>query len=843
MTEKFELNGEQKRAVTHEVGPLLIVVGAGTGKTRVITERFVWLLNEKKLKPDEILAMTFTEKAAEEMENRVLDALPLGSGELWISTFHSFCDKILRRHGMDIGLPNDYRLLDETESWLLVRKNLDRFALDYYRPLGSPTKFIHSLIKHFSRCLDEEISPGEYLRYAENIKLNNDAAEVVKKLDLSDFTEQQRKELLKSEILRVGEIANAFHLYRQILIENNCLDFAGLISNAVKLFCERPLILEKYRQQFKYILIDEFQDTNLAQYSLVKLLSAPKNNLTVVGDDDQSIYKFRGASISNIMQFKEDFPAAQEVVLIENYRSGQEILDLAYQFIIQNDPYRLEAKLGINKKLISRSADKAEISCIHEMTGEAEAAAVVRKIVELRTTNRAEWSDFAILVRANDSAGQFVEALEQAGIPYQFYAMRGLYHKPIILDLLNYLKLLDNYHESAAVFRVLNFSHWEVDYSDIVKITHYARLKSVSLFEAVKTAAAIQGISLAGLSQVNKIISEIEKDSRIAKEKKTTEVLLNFLYQSGYLDFIKSDNERKARENLNYLQQFFQKIQRFEAAHTDAGIADFLELVKMEQEAGESGRLAFDENIGPDMVRIMTIHSAKGLEFNYVFIANLVDRKFPTDERKEPIKIPDALIREKLSAGDFHLEEERRLFYVAMTRAKRGLFFTFADDYGGGRKKRPSRFLQELGYGDKSGKGDKDGEAKMDVIQLKIVERADAICSSKQKIELPKWFSFSQMQMYEGCPLRYKFNYILKIPTPGNSMFSFGISIHETLKQFALLCQSSGQTQSDIFGNRLSTSAIPSLDQLYGIYSKAWVGDWYESAKQREAFLRRAAVC
>ena len=698
MTMLPETNEEQNKAITHGDGPQLIVAGAGTGKTKVITTRIAWLIMDKNINVDQILALTFTEKSAEEMQARVETMLPYGYVDLWISTFHSFCDKILKRHGLDVGLPNNYKLLDETETWLLVRKNLSRFDLDYYRPLGNPTKFIHSLIKHFSRCKDEGINPEDYLRYAEEIKLNSDSADFVKQLEIEDLPEEQQKELLKSEIMRINELANAYHVYQQILLENDCLDFADLINRTIELFKKRPLILEKYRRQFKYILVDEFQDTNFVQYELIKLLSATKNNLTVVGDDDQSIYKFRGASIANIMQFKQDLPTAQEVVLNNNYRSRQEILDLAHKFIIQNNPNRLEEKLGINKKLKSQFSEPAEIIHLHQDTVEDEAQTVLRKIVQLKKENNSSWSDFAILVRANDSANVFINYLERANIPYQFVALRGLYNKPAVLDLINYLKLLDDYHESSAMFRILNCEFVGLEFEQLVSLLHFAKKKSASLFEVLKQPSVVPGLTIESISKINKLLTQIERDAIIARQKKPTEVILNFLYNSGYLNAINKLAEGKKKEELAIIQQFFKKIQNFENDSKGATVKDLLELIELEMQAGESGKLAFDVESGPEMVKILTIHSAKGLEFDYVFVVNLVDRKFPTDERKEAIEIPFALVKEKLPEGDFHLEEERRLFYVAITRAKKGLYLTSAENYGGARKKKLSRFLTDIGY-------------------------------------------------------------------------------------------------------------------------------------------------
>ncbi|MEK7653545.1 MAG: UvrD-helicase domain-containing protein, partial [Patescibacteria group bacterium] len=313
------LNEAQKQAVLHDQGPLLIVAGAGTGKTAVITSRIANLIISGKAKADEILALTFTDKAAGEMEERVDRLLPYGYVDLWISTFHAFAERILKEHGLEIGIPNDFKLLNTTEQWLLIKKNLEKFKLDYYRPLGNPTKFIHALLRHFSRAKDENISPADYLKYVEDLKLNSDSAEFIKTAiseeEAKELSPAELKEFLAQEIIKQTEIAEAYHTYQQLLLDNNALDFGDLINYALKLFKEKKNLLLKYQKQFKYILVDEFQDTNFAQYELLKLLAEPKNNITVVGDDDQSIYKFRGASISNILKFKDEYPSAKEIFL------------------------------------------------------------------------------------------------------------------------------------------------------------------------------------------------------------------------------------------------------------------------------------------------------------------------------------------------------------------------------------------------------------------------------------------------------------------------------------------------------------------------------------------------
>jgi DNA helicase-2/ATP-dependent DNA helicase PcrA len=855
----LDLNAEQKRAVTCGDGPLLIVAGAGTGKTTVITRRVAWLILEKNIKSDEILAVTFTDKAAEEMEERVDRLLPYGYVDLWILTFHSFCERILKEHAIDIGLPGDFKLLNQTEQWLLVRQNLERFNLDYYRPLGNPTKFIHALIKHFSRAKDEEIWPEQYLDYVENLKLNVSGTlsgpknkrqkfEIrSSKFEQSEINSQSEYETL--DIARLEEVASAYHTYQQLLLENNALDFGDLINYTLKLFRTRPTILQKYQQKFKYILVDEFQDTNWAQYELIKMLAAPKNNLTVVADDDQAIYRWRGASYSNVMQFEKDYPNCNKVVLIDNYRSKQNILDLAYKFIKQNDPNRLEAKLGISKKLISKREGDGIIEHIHVSTVDDEARAVAQKILELKNKDKTiNYYDFAILVRANNQAEIFMPVFDQYGIPYQFLASAGLYLKPVILDIISYLKLLDDYHESAAMYRILNLPFVDLAHDDLIKLNYFAKRKNWSLYETIKNAAAV-GVSSESLRKINKILGLIERHTSIARTGKVSKVVYKFLEDFNYLKILGRRAEKgdlKAAENISYIRQFFKKIDEFEKANSDKSVKNFMSELQMALESGEEGSLTpnLDES---DAVKILTVHGAKGLEFKYVFIVNLVDLRFPSTDRKEPIELPDALIKEIIPSGDVHLEEERRLFYVALTRARDGVFLTSADDYGGQRKKKLSRFLIELGFskpelGRPTGKVFFDNEPKIS---------PSSKTTSTISFVLPQKFSFTQLKAFETCPMQYKFAHILSVPTRGKFTFSFGKTMHATLQKFFdLMLKRKNHEQTDLFnfsknGNDAqpetikTSNNVPSLDELLKIYEETWIDDWYESKLHHDEYKNK----
>jgi DNA helicase-2/ATP-dependent DNA helicase PcrA len=857
------LNPAQKQAVIHDSGPLLIVAGAGTGKTTVLINRLAYLIMFRKVKTEEILLLTFTEKAAGEMEERADKILPYGYVDLWINTFHGFGERVLREFGLEIGLNPGFKLLTETDQWVLIKKNLAAFALDYYRPLGNPTKFISELIRHFSRLKDENISPAEYLQYAEELESDQDqrlsgqplskkapALPSKKKKKAADAPEEGGAEL---EIGRIKELANAYHVYNQLLLTNNFLDFGDLIVYTLKLFRERPNILKFYRHQFKYIMVDEFQDTNWAQYELIKAVAAPINNLVVVGDDDQAIYKFRGASLSNIMQFKDDYKQAKEIVLTENYRSRQEILDYAYKFIQHNNPNRLEVRLKIDKGLTASGAvakEKRAGAAVKffnfESAGE-EASYVVQQIKELYAAGDGgtAWSDFAILVRANDTAEAYVKELSRHNIPNQFMSWRGLYYKPLILDILAYFRLLDNYHESAALFRVLNMNAFKVAHLDLVNINKMASRKVWSLYEALQNINAIPGVSAESLKNINKLLSLISTHSRLAATAQTTKIFLHFAYDSGLLAGLDRDRDL---ELYSYLNQFYQKIKKMEEAEPDLRLADFLTAINLELEAGESGALKLDfaDN---ETVKIMTVHGAKGLEFKYVFLVNLVDKKFPTIARSEKIAIPDALVREKVAGGaDTHLEEERRLFYVALTRAKEALYLSGAKDYGGAREKKPSRFIAEMNLPSEISPAltlSEKNEFLRDVHYLNARELA--VVREKSPVEkypLPAKFSFSQLAAYSTCPLQYKFAFILKIPaTADKSSLIFGRVMHNTLYNF-LLPFLSGQPigQESLFGVLGSGPAAKKSGELVNekrlldIYAEFWQNDGYQSKEEREKY-------
>lgn len=855
-----KLNKEQLKAVMHKDGPLLIVAGAGTGKTTVITQRIAYLIEQGCVKSDEILALTFTEKAAGEMEERVDRLLPMGYIDLWISTFHSFGEQMLRAHGLDIGLPADFKLLNEFEQYSLVKKNLENFELDYYQPLGNPNKFIRALLSHFSRLKDEDISPADYLEYAEELKQNMDnmlggdnkiKSQKSKIKSFINKAEEIDFEIAVQEVNRINETANAYHVYSQLMLDNSFLDFGDLINFTLKLFRERPAILEKYRKQFKYIMLDEFQDTNWAQYELIKMLAGPKNNLVVVGDDDQSVYKFRGASVSNILQFKKDFPRSEQVFINKNYRNKQNILDLSYEFVKQNNPNRLEWQLSqksespkLTKRLEAQINGKGVIEVITGTDLQDEVKRVVEKIADLKIKDKsASWGDFGILVRANNSAKDFCAVLEVAGLPYRFFSSRGLYSKPVIMDVIAYLKLLDDYHESAAVYRVLSIPILGFSYQELINFNYAARKKAWSLFTILKYAQGKFGIETQ--KKIDKLLGLISKHSGLTRNENASEIVLAFLNDSGCLKHISKEAEKISLEKIAYLNQFMKRIKIFEANNDDKSVKAFLAELTVEMEAGEQGSLPFDVDSSPESIKVMTVHSAKGLEFKYVFLPNMVDKRFPSIERKEAIIIPDALIKEILPEGDIHLEEERRLFYVAMTRAKENIYFSWAPDYGGVRVKKPSRFLVEVGLVDESQRSVKLKAKEYNKFSEKeLGTKKKPAFGEKLNYKLPFYLSFSQLSSFNDCPYKYRYSYVLKIPIKGKCFFSFGETMHSVMqKTFELAEERNGLGQADLFKSpagpaKKSEEVDIKLEEMLEIYARNWIDNWYESDEQKQKYKK-----
>jgi DNA helicase-2/ATP-dependent DNA helicase PcrA len=512
--------------------------------------------------------------------------------------------------------------------------------------------------------------------------------------------------------------------------------------------------------------------------------------------------------------------------------------------------------ITLSKKLISQKSGQGIIEHLHFKTQEQEVQGVIEKILKIKNLNKqyeikkahptsnlqystpTSWSDFAILVRANSQAEFFCQALEQAGIPYQFVASYGLYSKPIILDIIAYLKLLDNYHESLALYRILNCPILKIETKDLINLNYWARRKNWSLFETLNKAVILGGFSSETIDQLNKLLGFIQKHSQLAREKTVGKVIFAFLEETGYLKLLTHSESKNNNDSINYLNQFFKKIEEFEKNNIDKSIKNFKEELELILEAGDEGSLQINLNEGPETVKIMTIHGAKGLEFKYVFIVNLVDRRFPTIERKENIELPDALVKEIIPEGDIHLQEERRLFYVAITRAKEGVFFTSAENYGGQKSKKLSRFLNEITF-QKTKNNQQSITNKFNVFE-KYRTVKNGIDHSLLVNYLPKQFSFTQFKVFETCPLQYKFAHILHVPTKGRFTFSFGKTLHNTLYNFfQRIINQPAAEQISLFQSLPVKKLNYELSELLQIYEENWINDWYEDKKHQEEYKKK----
>jgi len=786
-----KLNPEQKKAVEHEEGPLLIIAGAGTGKTMVITERIKYLISKKDIDPSSILALTFTEKAAREMEERVDEAMPLGYSQIFIGTFHSFCDRVLREEALHIGLDPGFKLLTEMELVALMKKNLHDLSLSYFKPAGNPQKFLHGLIKHFSRLEDEMVKVSDYEIFIE------------KKFKGKKLSEEEKLEMEKWK-----ELLTAYKMFKKLKIDEGVMDFADLIGNTIKLFEMRPNVLREYRKRFIHVLVDEYQDTNIAQNRLVEMICPPKNkpNLFVVGDDSQSIYKFRGAAVSNILGFFKTYKGAERIVLTKNYRSTQNILDAAHRLIKKNDPDTLEHKMGIDKSLISTRGEKGTgLEFFFPSRVENETEMVVEKIKELKESDKElDWSDFAILVRANNHAEPFLTELSRATVPYQFLGPAQLFRQKEIKELIAYLRFLVDPVDDVAAFRVLSSEEVGIGQSELGLLGGYAKKQGLSYYEIIKKVLAwdygqVEKLKFGQYSQRPPVLSEktraklegfvemFEKHLELAKKESGGQILYKYLRDTDYLDLIidpKTEETARAAENISL---FFDKVKTFESNKEEKGVRELLDWIQMRLELGDSPLVSKNDWTKNEAVNVLTVHSSKGLEFRVVFVVNMVDQRFPTRRRSEQIPLPEEFVKEILPEGDPHEQEERRLFYVAMTRAKDYLFLSGAKFYNeeAKREKKASVFVKEaLGEGIEA-KSEKEKE-QMSLLGWETKEKAKAEDYVREKVGGIRinYLSYSQMDKFGICPRQYKYQYILKLPSPPGAAQILGTSVHEALKSF-----------------------------------------------------------
>ena len=626
-----KLNDKQREAASYTDGPLLILAGAGSGKTRVLTYKIAYLLEQNIVKPWEILAITFTNKAAREMKERVLSLVEENANDIWLGTFHSICVRILKREIHALGYTRDFNIFDELDKTKLIKDILKRMNLD-------EKQYAPSFIGYeISRAKDEMKGPDKYLM---------------------EVTGDYRRE----------KVAEIYKVYQNDLKKNNAIDFDDIIMLTVQIFLNDSETLKYYQNKFKYILVDEYQDTNKTQFLLISLLSASHGNICVVGDESQSIYGFRGADISNILNFEKEFPNAKILKLEENYRSTNVILDAANNVIKNN-------KSKIEKNLWTENEDGKKITYKTLQNEYEEVEYITENIDDICRKEKKTYSDFAILFRTNAQSRVLEEVFLRSGIPYRLIGGLKFYSRKEIKDLSSYLKLVHNPNDNIALKRIINEPKRGIGETAVLKLEQIANEKQISIFEAIKDSNNLVGIRSAGnIIMFRDMIQDIisKKD-----ELKVSELMKEILKQSGYEEMLTQDDTKENQNRLENLAEYIGVAMEFENENAENGLGEFLDSQALVSDVDK-----LEE--GDEAVTLMTMHSAKGLEFPVVFLVGMEDGLFPSKRSIDE---------------DESVEEERRLCYVGITRAKEQLFLTNASKrtlYGSTTFTMPSRFLDEI---------------------------------------------------------------------------------------------------------------------------------------------------
>ena len=647
------LNDKQKEAVLATEGPCLVIAGAGSGKTKVLTHKIAYLLSEKNVKPWNILSITFTNKAANEMKQRVEKLVGEASQEMWLGTFHSICVRILRRFIDRIGFDTTFLIFDSTDQRTLVKECIKSIGLD------DKLFTDRSVLSEISNGKNDMIEPKAY-----QVKYNGDF----------------RKE-------KIGEV---YELYQKKLKENNALDFDDIINYTIKILTENPDVLEYYTEKFKYVLVDEYQDTNKAQFMLVSILASKYGNITVVGDNDQGIYSFRGADITNILNFEKDFPGSKIVKLEQNYRCTGNILKAA-NAVIKNNENKYDKKLWTEN-------EEGKLPCIYKAEDEYdEASYIVKQINMLKMEEYLKLSDFVILYRMNSQSRAIEDIFRRENIPYKIIGGLKFYERKEIKDIIAYLRLIHNTADNLSLKRIINEPKRGIGKTSLEKVQEISENSGIPMYEIIKDADKYELSRVYAYSR--EFIEQIEYLREQKDKIKISDLIKETLNKTGYTKALELENSVEAETRIENLEEFLTVAIEFEEQEADNTLAEFLENITLSSDIDGME----DQE---DSVTLMTLHSAKGLEFPVVFLVGMEEGIFPG---YKSIGEPQAL------------EEERRLFYVGITRAKQYLYLTCAKHrtiFGATSYNQVSRFVQEIpeelleGYAEIVNRDSKEDEFK-----------------------------------------------------------------------------------------------------------------------------------
>jgi DNA helicase-2/ATP-dependent DNA helicase PcrA len=848
MSSAIKLNPEQVKAVEHGEGPLLIIAGPGSGKTRVITQRIVHLLTgaggaaegptflpdftipEQRseeysgagIQAENILALTFTEKAAQEMQRRVRDALPEIETLPHISTFHAFCYEVLRKRHFE------RTLLDKVDVWIFLRQRMESLELQFYQKLAEPGAFLHSLNDFFSRCQDELIEPADFERFVE--AMEKDFQGIAPSLDAAERT------LMQQEIQKKHELARVFRNSRKLIEEAGASSLGSLIPEAVRLFDREPEVLESYRRLFRYVLVDEFQDTNYAQVELLKRLVPPPYNITAVGDDDQAIYRFRGASHGAFKMFDEAFPGHETVFLDANYRSTQRILRAAEVLIAKNDRYQAKPQLRTNRE------EGAPVYLLQSPDFLSEAAWIADEVARL-TQHGTPPGDIAVLYRAHGYRDPLVEQFRRRKIPF---AIRGLsvLSTIILRDLVAYLNIIHSAHDNVSLTRVLLTPRWNLPEEVAQEARQQAlrdRCSLYSVLESWEKSAAANRLEGTGWPELQRLLRELHKYA----EHAPMTALLQRLIGRLELSFLPQDPDRA------YVEAFRKFLEKWEGKSESWKLDAFLEYFEYFREAGGQIEAPEPEN-SAHAVQMMSVHAAKGLEFPVVFILSVAPRRFPHSEQKPVIEFPEALRKGPPPPANIHEQEERRLLYVGLTRAEERLYVSSVAKPG----KKPSVFISDL-------TSNPAVEAR-DLARIQVPEappetaeapRAEAVPHEQPSAPKPQgtlfgdatgapgiyppiseWasrtsairpeaklqLSASALETYGTCPQKFMFSHYLKIPTGPQPALTFGNIMHQCARRYF----------------ELRRQGPAKFEQLQAHFEQIWKSAGFEDDYQEQAYKK-----
>ena len=777
-----EMNAAQRRAIEHGDGPLLVIAGAGTGKTRVITERIRHLFErDSSLLGENLLGLTFTKKAAGEMLRRVRKTCGERADGITLTTFHSFCETILKE-GAPGRLP-----LETVDHWILLRRNMRRLQLDKYRRLAEPGQFLTDFIQFFSRCQDELVSCEKYKEYAEGLAAKLEA-------ERSQVDEETYKERLE-EVEKQREIARAYSASEELLREKNVVALNGLMTEAVKLLESDAALREKLQKRFRHILVDEFQDTNIAQLRLLELIAAPPRNIVVVGDNDQAIYRFRGASFGSFKLFLQRFAGWKEgqdstklrVLLQENYRSTPNILRVATQAISHN-----ETSADFPKKMLNASKAEGEKVRIVELAGQEEEASWVSGEIERSHKAGRQWKDFAVLYRQHAHRDLLVEELTRRKIPFVISNLSILDH-PLVRDVLCYLRLIAQPYDDVACVRVLAAPAWGLEPPDIVRLAERARKERKAIYDVLQLPQGELPFD-ASPAAVGTLLEVLGEQRKTMKRRTAREILSDL---TEWLEIA----QRASGQDRKYVQRLAEFVTEWEPKSETRQLPEFLEYLDYYQQANCVISLNDDEAPG-DAVQLMTVHGAKGLEFPQVFVLRVNSRAFPVSDRKPLFEFPLELMKEELPEGDYHTQEERRLFYVALTRAEDRLTLTTVTE----KKGKVPLFIEDILM---------DAATKRrDVVQMApkvaIVDGRDEGATTEEtdaelfpasgpakifsrvaewaetyhpEIPEPLKLSPSSVMGYRSCPQQFLFQKLWSIEGEAKATLTFGRVVHSTIRR------------------------------------------------------------